>query len=112
MQMSADVCLFCNGLEIKYKPETGNDFICSRCVQMLLATNQEDLKKAHTKALEKGLTNKAKAIESFLMEDEIEQRRPTRYNQRTADGKRTAGSIRNKERIPGLSEKRKTPSVS
>ena len=99
-------------VKIKYKPETGIEFICSLCVQMLLGADQEDLKRAHTKAIDNGYLDKAKAIESFLMEDEIEQRKPTRYNQRTADRKGTAGSIRDKKRIPGLSQKRKAPPVS
>ena len=109
--MSADVCLFCNGKDKKYKPETGIEFICSLCVQMLLGADREDLKKAHTMAIDKGYLNKASAIESFLTEDEIEQRKPTRYNQRAADRKGTAGAIRHKKRIAGLSQKGKAPSV-
>ena len=93
-------------------PQTENDFICSQCVQMLLTADQQDLKKAHVKAIDKGYLNKASAIESFLTEDEIEQRKPARYDQRTANRKGTAGSIRDKKRISGLSQKRKAPSVS
>ena len=110
--MSADLCLFCNIPESKYKPQTKIDFICSQCVQMLLGADQEDLKAVHTMAIDNGYLNKASAIESFLREDEIEQRKPTRYDQRTADRKGTAGAIRDKKRIPGLSQKRKAPSVS
>jgi len=79
---------------------------------MLLAASQEDLKAVHTLAIDNGYLNNAKAIESFLTEDEIEQRKPTRYNQRTADRKGTAGAIRDKKRIARLSQKRKAPSVS
>ena len=110
--MSADVCLFCNGKDKKYKPETDIEFICSLCVQLLLGADREDLKRAHIKAIDKGYSNKAKAIESFLTEDEIEQRKPTRYNQRTFDRKGTAGAVRHKKRVARLSQKRKAPSVS
>jgi hypothetical protein len=79
---------------------------------MLLGADQEDLKKAHTKAIDKGFLNKASAIESFLTEDEIEQRKPTRHHRRIVNRKGTAGAIRNKKRIPGLSQKRKAPSLS
>ena len=110
--MSDDECLLCNCRDIKYKPRGNIDFICSQCVQMFLGADQEDLKKAITKAIDKGYLNKASAIESFITEDEIEQRKPTRYNQRAFDGKGTAGTIRGKKRITGLSQKRKAPSVS
>jgi hypothetical protein len=112
MHMSADVCLFCNGKDKKYKPETGIEFICSLCVQMLLGADQEDLKAVHTLAINNGYLNKASAIESFLTEEENEQRKPTRYNQRSADRKGTAGAVRHKKGIPGLSQKGKTPSIS
>ena len=112
MRMNADVCLFCNGKDKKYNPETGIEFICSICVQMLLGADQEDLKTVYTLAIDNGYLNKAKAIESFLAEDEIEKQKPTRYHQRTADRKGTAGAIRDKKRISGLSQKKKAPSVS
>ena len=110
--MNTGLCLFCNSPEINYKPQANVDFICSRCVQMLLGADQEDLKRAHTKAIDMGYLDKASAIESFLMEDENEQRKPTRYDQRTFDRKGTAGAIRDKKRITGLSQKRKAPSIS
>ena len=105
--MSADVCLFCNGLEIKYKPETGIDFICSRCVQMLLAADQEELKRAYDKAIDKGYTNKASAIESFLIpEDKIDgQRKPaTKKRRRHSNRKRIDRTVRDKEKRIGRSE--------
>jgi hypothetical protein len=103
MQMSADVCLFCNGLEIKYKPETGIDFICSRCVQMLLAADQEELKRAYDKAIDKGYTNKASAIESFLIpEDKIDgQRKPAKKRRRHIDRERIVRTVRDKEKRIG-----------
>jgi hypothetical protein len=60
-------CLFCGNLEKNYKSDPGNDFICSRCVQMLTSADQAELKRAYNKAIEKGYLNKAKAIESFLI---------------------------------------------
>jgi hypothetical protein len=68
-------CLFCNDLEPNYQPEPGKDFICSQCVQLLLSADQEDLLKAHAKAIEKGYSNKAKAIESFLEPEDINVRK-------------------------------------
>jgi len=68
-------CLFCNYSEPNYKPETGKDFICSQCFQNLIAGDQEDLKQAHAIAIEKGFTNKARAIESFLIPEEINVRK-------------------------------------
>jgi hypothetical protein len=106
MQMSADVCLFCNGLEIKYKPETGNDFLCSRCVQMFLAADQQDLKRAHSKAIEKGFTNKANAIESFLIPEGINgQRKPvSKKRGRHSNRKRIDRTIGDKEKRIGRSK--------
>jgi hypothetical protein len=42
---------------------------------MLISAEQEDLKRAHTKAIEKGFTNKARAIESFLIPEEVDVRK-------------------------------------
>ncbi|MFH2061063.1 MAG: hypothetical protein ABIJ59_19525 [Pseudomonadota bacterium] len=61
-------CLFCSKPEKTYAPK--DDFICSSCVQMLLVADQEELKRAHALAFEKGYPNKAWAIESFLEEEE------------------------------------------
>jgi hypothetical protein len=68
--MNAALCLFCNRQEPNYKPGSDVNFICSYCVQLLLGADQDDLRKAHTKAIEKGYLEKAKAIESFLVEEE------------------------------------------
>ena len=71
-------CLFCGDLEKNYKPDPGNDFICSLCVQLFTGVSQKELKRAYDKANDKGLTDKARAIESFLIpEDKINgQRKP------------------------------------
>jgi hypothetical protein len=85
-------CLLCNCQEPNYKPGPGVDFICSRCVQLLLGATQNDLKKAHTKAIEKGCPGKANAIESFL--DEGEYYGKTEHSKRNMERKRPLRSIR------------------
>jgi hypothetical protein len=72
-------CLFCNGQEKNYKPEPNKDFICGSCVQLLLGAEQDDLKRAHAKAIKKGYLSKARAIESFLIEDEINVRKTKKF---------------------------------
>ena len=78
--MNTELCLFCNRQEPNYKPGFDVNLICSYCVQLLLGAGQDDLKKAHTKAIEKGYLRKAKAIESFLDEGE--------YYEKTTNSKR------------------------
>ena len=68
-------CLFCNGREKNYKPEPGIEYICSRCVILLGDADQGDLKRALAKAEEKGFKNKASALKSFIIEDEINGRK-------------------------------------
>ena len=72
-------CLFCNGQEPNYKPGPDVDFICSRCVQLLLSVSQDNLKLALVKAKEKGLQSKASAIKSFIVEDEINVRKTKKF---------------------------------
>ena len=67
-------CLFCGFPENDYRPEPDKDFICSRCVQQFLSADQEELLKARSKAIDKGYSNKASAIESFLIPEEISVR--------------------------------------
>lgn len=72
-------CLFCSqGFESEV------EHICSSCVQLLLNADQEDLSKAHTKAIEKGYTHKARAIESFLIPEEINVRKTKKSNRNMA----------------------------
>jgi hypothetical protein len=68
-------CLFCNRDEKNYKPDKSTYFICSKCVQLLYSTDQESLSRAYEKAIEKGYSNKARAIESFLMPEETNVRK-------------------------------------
>ena len=69
------------------------DFICSSCVQLLLGAEQDDLRKAHAKAIEKGCPGKAKAIESFLIEDETNDRK-TKITKRHLERKRPLRKVR------------------
>jgi len=92
-------CLFCNNQERNYKPDPHVDFICGRCVVLLADASQEDLKKAHTLAIEKGYLNKANAIESFLIPEGKHANRPTKSVKRHFNRERTARSIRDKKRL-------------
>lgn len=99
--MNSETCLFCNRPEKNYKPGPDKYFICSQCVQLLLEADQEDLTRAHNKAIEKGYTNKATAIESFLMPEEIinGQHRPkSKKRRRHINRKRTVRTIGDKEK--------------
>jgi len=95
------ICLFCDGQEKNYRPGVGFCFTCGSCVQLLLGAEQDDLKRAHSKALHKGYKRKAKAIESFLIpEGTNEQRKPTKKRGRYSNRKRINRAIGNqKERI-------------
>ena len=68
-------CLFCDGTEKNYKPAKGIDYICSNCVLLLTEANQDNLKRAYVKAMEKGFKNKVTALKSFIIEDEINERK-------------------------------------
>jgi len=96
-------CLFCETEEQNYTPAPDTDFICSRCVQVLINADHDDLKRAYDKALAKGYTRKARAIESFLIPGgEINaQRRPkSKKFERHFNRKRIDTSFRDqKERI-------------
>jgi len=47
---------------------------CSWCIQVLLASTQEQIKEAYQKALNISLIDKAKALENFLEEEEQDDR--------------------------------------
>ena len=86
-------CLFCDCMEKNYKPAKGIDYICSSCVLLLADANQDDLKRAYVKAVEKGFKNKASALESFIIEDEINERK-TKKSKRNLERKRSGRSSR------------------
>ncbi len=98
--MTTGLCLFCNSEEKNCKTDPGTDFICSGCVILLAGVDQSDLKKAFIKAEETGLTNKASALQSFIIEDEYNVRK-TKKSKRNMERERPlrkAGSARHKER--------------
>lgn len=68
-----DPCLFCKTYETtrrgrEYK--TDADCICISCVQILLNATQDDLQRAYVKSLDAEYTDKARAIEFFLILNE------------------------------------------
>jgi hypothetical protein len=72
-------CLFCGQPEKGYKPEKSVDFICSVCVQLLLAADHGQLKRAYEKAVRLGYVGKASAIKTFLVgDDNAEAEKPQR----------------------------------
>ena len=87
------ICLFCDGMEKDYKPAKGIDYICSGCVLLLADANQDDLKRACVKAIEKGLKNKASALKSFIIEDEINDRK-TKNSKRDMERARPLRKVR------------------
>jgi hypothetical protein len=91
--MNSEACLFCNRLEKKYKQETGKYFICSQCVQLLLTADQAELMRAYNKAIEKGYSSKARAIESFLIPGDINVRE-TKQTRRNLVRKRHMRTVR------------------
>ena len=74
-------CLFCGKPEKGYKPSKSVDFICSRCVQLLLSADQGQLERAYKKAVRLGYMGKASAIKAFLIpedDDDAETEEPER----------------------------------
>ena len=91
------MCLFCGGGEPDYRPEPKTDFICSKCVQIMLEADQEQLRRAYKLAMGKGYANKARAIESFLEERTYHDDRKTEEHKRNIGRKkigRVAGPTR------------------
>jgi hypothetical protein len=96
-------CLFCGFPEPGYKPNPDVEFICSGCVQILLSANQEDLNRAYIKAIEMGYSTKAKAIESFLIPEVSDGKRPTRNSPRHPNRERATEPIRYQKKRIGRS---------
>jgi hypothetical protein len=88
------LCLFCNGIERTYKSEPGIDFICSKCVQILLSASPEQLYKAYCKAKTEGYVNKVRAIEFFLDSEAFNNDRKTKKSQRGMVRKRPLRKVR------------------
>ena len=63
-------CLVCNKIE-DYPGSEEAEGICSRCVQLLLSSSQEDIVKAYQSSLEKDQMEKAEILKSFLTKESI-----------------------------------------
>ncbi len=90
-------CLLCHRQE-KYNSNPGAEYVCSQCVQLLLMMNQEELKRGYALAVEKGYSNKAYALESFIMEESGEQINKRRNTGKRNTRKRTFGIIRDQQK--------------
>ena len=86
-------CLFCGFPESRYRPDADKEFICSECVQTLISADQKDLERAYSLSIEKGYPNKASAIESFLIPEEINARE-TKISKRNMVRKRPKRTVR------------------
>ena len=95
-------CLFCNLPEPNYKQDPQVDFICGTCVQLLLRADQEDLKKAYVKAIEKGYLNKASAIETFLIPEDMDGKRPGKKRIKRKSAGKSIGRSSNRKRVTRL----------
>ena len=100
--LSSEVCLFCNKTEKNYKPDPDVDFICGTCVQLLLRADQEDLKKAHKKALDEGDPRKASAIETFLIPEDVDGKRPGKKRPKRKGTGKSIGRRSNRKRVTRL----------
>ena len=99
--MTTVLCLFCNQEEPGYKPSANTDFICSSCVQVLLGAEQLNLRRAHEKAVSKGYESKARAIESFLIPEENDGKRPAKRNRKNLNRKGITRTLRNQAKRIG-----------
>ncbi len=91
--MTAALCLFCNQEEPGCKPPENTEFICSSCVQVLLSAEQLHLRRAHEKAVSKGYESNARAIESFLIPEENDGKRPAKRNRKNLNRKRITRTL-------------------
>jgi hypothetical protein len=73
-------CLFCSqedsGLKNKCTPGRDVDFVCSRCVTILLGTEQSELKRGVEIAAEKNLVGKVESLKMFIEPEEVVNVRP------------------------------------
>jgi len=65
-----EACLFCGQPEKSCKPSKSVEFVCSVCVQLLLAADQGELMRAYEKAVRLGYMGKASAIKTFLIAED------------------------------------------
>jgi len=103
-------CLFCSRL--KHKVESNKDYICATDVQILLSADQEELKRAHQKAIDLGYFNKVNAIELFLISEAKSGKQPAAKSvKRSPDRKGTVRNVRTQERTVRQIEDRQTTAV-
>lgn len=93
-----ETCLFCN------IPEPGHpakvDYLCSACVQLLLGSTQDMLKKAHEKAGRINAFRQQQALEFFINMEGIEneQRKPkAKRHERNFNRNRIARTARSEK---------------
>ena len=79
--------------------------ICSSCMQVLVASSQEKIKKAYQVALDKGMLDKAQILATFL-EDEEQDVRKTKKSKRNLIREGPLRMVR-----PSLNEIRTQPAV-
>lgn len=94
-----ETCLFCNKPEKSYRPGPDIEFICGTCVQSLLHADQEDLKRAYKKALDKGCLRNASALKTFLMPEDIDGKRPTKKRLKRKGTGKSTGRCFNRKRV-------------
>jgi len=74
-------------------PQDVKEIICSNCMQVLIATRQGKVKEAYDKALNDGLIDKAKVLET-LLEDEEQDDGEINKSNRDMDRKRALRKVR------------------
>ncbi len=88
------ICSLCNTeRDVEKVEETAGAYICASCVQLLLNESQENLQKAYALAIEKGYQDKARAIQSFMMEVNTNDR-DAKDNKRSLERKRPGREVR------------------
>ena len=92
-------CFFCGGTEKNYKSDPHVEFICGGCVITLAGASQDDLKRAHAKAILTGYMGKVSALESFLIPEGKHGKRPSKSVKRNLNRKRIARPVRDKKRL-------------
>ena len=93
-------CLFCG--QSPYKADS--EYICGRCVQILLNADQAELAEGRARCIEKGYSRKTRTIDSFLIPEGInEQRKPAKKRRRHINRKRIVRAIGDKKKRIGRS---------
>ena len=74
-------------------PQNVTGLICSNCTQVLITTKQGKIKEAYDKALNAGLMDKAKVLETLLIEEAQDDTEAKKSN-RDMDRKRALRKVR------------------